>query len=152
VIATSSSDAKLERLRALGADHTLNYARTPDWGKAVRAWSEGGVDHVIEVGGAGTLAQSLRAARPGATISLIGVLAGTRHEIELPRVFLPQLRLQGVVVGSRHTAQEMLRAMAMHTLRPVVDARRFSLANLADAMAYMKAGLHFGKIAVSVDG
>src|SRR5262249_29684542 len=77
VIATSSSDDKLERLRALGADHTINYKSTPEWGKVARALSEGhGVDHVIEVGGAGTLAQSLRAVRVGGTISLIGVLAG----------------------------------------------------------------------------
>lgn len=152
VIATSSDDAKLERLRALGADHTLNYARNPEWGKAARLLSGGaGVDHVIEVGGAGTLAQSLRAARPGATISLIGVLAGAKHEIDLPRVFLPQLRLQGVVVGSRQTAQDMLRAVAMHGLEPVVDATRFGLGNLREAFAYMHAGKHFGKIAISLE-
>ena len=152
VIATSSSDEKLERLRALGADHTLNYARNPQWGKAARLLSGGaGVDHVIEVGGAGTLAQSLRAARPGATISLIGVLSGAKHEIDLPRVFLPQLRLQGVVVGSRQTAEEMLRAVAMHGIRPVVDAARFELGNVHQAFAHMRAGKHFGKIAIALE-
>jgi NADPH:quinone reductase-like Zn-dependent oxidoreductase len=152
VIATSSSDEKLERLLVLGADQTLNYKRTPEWGKAVRALSGGrGVDHVIEVGGAGTLSQSLRAARPGATISLIGVLSGARHELNLPLVFLPQLRLQGVIVGSRDTAEHMLTAVAAHNLKPIVDASRFSLANVREAFAHMQSGNHFGKITVSLE-
>jgi len=151
VIATSSSDAKLQRVRALGADHTLNYTRTPEWGKAVRELTSGrGVDHVIEVGGAGTLPQSLRAVRPGGTISLIGVLAGARNEIHLPHVFMAQVRLQGVVVGSRAAAQSMLRAMDAHQLRPVLDARRFELADVRAGLEYMSTAAHFGKIAVDI--
>jgi NADPH:quinone reductase-like Zn-dependent oxidoreductase len=153
VIATSSSDEKLERMRALGADHTINYQRTAEWGKAARAYSGGlGVDHVIEVGGAGTLVQSLRAVRPGGTVSLIGVLAGAKHEIDLPRIFLPQVRLQGVVVGSRQAAEEMLRAFEIHDLQPVVDAAQFGMSSIAQAFAYMAAGQHFGKISVAIDG
>jgi NADPH:quinone reductase-like Zn-dependent oxidoreductase len=151
VIATSSSDEKLERVRALGADHTLNYARTPEWGKAARELTGGrGVDHVIEVGGAGTLAQSLRAVAVGGTISLIGVLAGARHEIHLPHVFLPQVRLQGVVVGARDAAQQMLRAMAAHTLQPVIDAQRFAFTELPAAFEYLQAGRHFGKVVIEL--
>jgi NADPH:quinone reductase-like Zn-dependent oxidoreductase len=153
VIATSSSDEKLERVRALGADHALNYARTPEWGKAARELTGGrGVDHVIEVGGAGTLPQSLRAVGPGGTISLIGVLAGARNELHLPHVFLPQVRLQGVVVGSRAAAADMLRAIAAHGLRPVLDARRFTIDDMGAALAHMAAGKHFGKIAIAVAG
>jgi NADPH:quinone reductase-like Zn-dependent oxidoreductase len=152
VIATSSSDEKLERLLVLGADQTLNYKRTPEWGKAVRALSGGrGVDHVIEVGGAGTLAESLRAVRPGATISLIGVLAGAKHEIDLPRVFLRQVRLQGVVVGSRDAAEHMLSAIAAHRMRPVIDRSRFSMAGVREAFEHLRAGKHFGKISVAID-
>jgi NADPH:quinone reductase-like Zn-dependent oxidoreductase len=152
VIATSSNDDKLERLRALGADHTLNYVRTPEWGKAARALTEGrGVDHVIEVGGAGTLGQSLRAVRPGGTVSLIGVLSGAKHEIHLPHVFMAQVRLQGLVVGSREIAEQMLRAIESHALHPVIDEAAFSLANIAEAFEHMRAGKHFGKIAIAIE-
>jgi NADPH:quinone reductase-like Zn-dependent oxidoreductase len=152
VIATSSSDEKLERLRALGADHTLNYVRTPEWGKAARALTEGrGVDHVIEVGGAETLAQSIRAVRTGGTISLIGVLSGSKHEIQLPRVFMSQVRLQGVVVGSRDTTEQLLRAVEAHHLRPVVDQARFSLSTIREAFEHMRAGKHFGKIVLAIE-
>jgi NADPH:quinone reductase-like Zn-dependent oxidoreductase len=152
VIATSSSDDKLERVRALGADHVINYSRTPDWGKAARAFCEGrGVDHVIEVGGAGTLAQSLRAVRIGGTISLIGVLAGAKHEIHLPHVFLSQVRLQGVMVGSRETTEQMLRAIEAHRLKPVLDQARFSLTTTRAAFEHMAAGKHFGKIVIAIE-
>jgi NADPH:quinone reductase-like Zn-dependent oxidoreductase len=152
VIATSSNDDKLERLRALGADHTLNYVRTPEWGKAVRALTEGrGVDHVVEVGGAGTLGQSLRAVRPGGTVSSIGVLSGVKHEVHLPHLFMSQVRLQGVIVGSRETAEQMLRAIEAHALRPVIDDAVFSLTNIGEAFEHMRAGKHFGKIAIAIE-
>jgi NADPH:quinone reductase-like Zn-dependent oxidoreductase len=151
VIATSSSDEKLERLRALGADHVISYTRTTEWGKAARELTFGrGVDHVVEVGGAGTLAQSLRATAVGGTISLIGVLAGARNEIHLPHVFLPQIRLQGVVVGSRETAERMLHAIGAHGLRPVLDARRFALDSMREAFEHLASGRHFGKVIVEV--
>jgi NADPH:quinone reductase-like Zn-dependent oxidoreductase len=152
VIATSSRPDKLERLKALGADHTLDYTRTPEWGKAVRALTSGrGVDHVIEVGGAGTLPQSLRAVCVGGTISLIGVLSGAKHEIHLPHVFLPQVRLQGVVVGSRQTAEQLLRAVAAHDLRPVIDSACFGPRELAQAFEHLRGGRHFGKVVVDVE-
>ena len=102
VIATSSSDEKLEKVRALGADHVINYRTTPEWGKAVREMTDGaGVDHVVEVGGADTLRQSIRAVRVGGRISLIGVLSGAKHELMLPWIVTQNVRLQGVTVGSR---------------------------------------------------
>jgi NADPH:quinone reductase-like Zn-dependent oxidoreductase len=151
VIATSSSEAKLERARALGADMTIDYTRTPEWGRAARELTAGrGVDHVIEVGGAGTLQQSLRAVCPGGVVSLIGVLSGAKHEVHLPHVFLPQVRLQGVVVGSRETAEQMLAAIAGQRVKPVIDAQRFGLRQVREAYAYMREGRHFGKIVIEV--
>jgi NADPH:quinone reductase-like Zn-dependent oxidoreductase len=149
VIATTSSAAKQERLAALGADFTIDYTRDLEWGKTARELTGGrGVDHVIEVGGAGTLQQSLRAVCAGGTVSSIGVLAGAKQALHLPHLFLPQVKLQGIVVGSRETAQQMLRAIAAHGLQPVLDAQRFSLATIRDAFEYMRAGRHFGKIVI----
>lgn len=152
VIVTSKSDAKLERARALGADHGINYATTPDWGSRAKELTGGdGVDHVVEVGGAGTLEQSLRAIAVGGCVSLVGVLAGAEQALRLPLVFLRQVRLQGVVVGSRDTTERMLRAMAGHRFRPVIDARRFAMPDIREALAYLAAGEHFGKVVVDID-
>ena len=146
VIATSSSDEKLERVRALGADHTINYKADPKWGDAVRQWTGGrGVDHVIEVGGPGTLPQSIAAVRIGGHIALIGALTGRSGETPIAALFLKQVQLQGLIVGSRHHQQEMVRAIDATGLRPVVD-RTFSLDAIADAFRYEESGKHFGKI------
>jgi NADPH:quinone reductase-like Zn-dependent oxidoreductase len=153
VIATSSREDKLARLTALGADHVIDYVRMPEWGKHARELTGGrGVDHVIEVGGAGTLAQSLRAMADGGTISLIGVLAGARHELHLPHVFLPQVRIQGVVVGSREDAEALLRVIAAHRIEPVIDDARFSLESARDAYEHLRAGAHFGKVVIALEG
>ena len=151
VIATTSSEEKQQRLKALGADFTLDYTREPEWGKAARAFTAGrGVDHVIEVGGAGTLQQSLRAVGAGGTVSSIGVLSGAKNHLHLPHLFLAQVRLQGVVVGSRECAEQMLRAIAAHGLKPVIERRRFTLATIRDAFEYMRSARHFGKIVIDV--
>jgi NADPH:quinone reductase-like Zn-dependent oxidoreductase len=151
VIATSSSDKKLERVRALGADHTINYRTTPDWGEAVRTLTEGrGVDHVVEVGGPGTLPQSIAAARVGGHISLIGVLTGRSGEIPTARMMARQQRLQGLIVGSRRHQSDMVHGMEAMGLKPVID-RAFSLAELGMAFRYEESGAHFGKIAVDVE-
>lgn len=150
VIITSSSDEKLARARALGADHTINYTTTPDWGAAVRDWTGGrGVDHVIEVGGAGTLPQSIAAVAIGGHISLIGVLAGIAGEVPTAILFRKQARLHGLIVGSRRQQQDMVRALEATGIKPVVD-KVFPLAQLADAFAFEKAGKHFGKIGVEI--
>jgi NADPH:quinone reductase-like Zn-dependent oxidoreductase len=150
VIATSSSDEKAARLRELGADATINYRTTPEWGKAVRAANGGyGVDQVVEVGGAGTLPQSIRATRFGGTLSMIGVLGGAAGDVPVALVVMNNLRLQGVTVGSRADLEQMLRAIGVARLRPVVDSV-FAMENWADAMAHMSAGRHFGKVCIGI--
>ncbi|SDL64177.1 zinc-dependent alcohol dehydrogenase family protein [Paracoccus chinensis] len=149
VIATSSSDEKLDRLRALGADHVINYRTTPEWGKEMRRLTGGGVDHVIEVGGPGTLAQSVTAGRPGALISLIGVLTGTSGDVPTAQLMARQQRLQGLLVGSRRHQQDFVAALNATGLRPVID-RSFDLAQLADAFRHQETNSHFGKICVTI--
>jgi NADPH:quinone reductase-like Zn-dependent oxidoreductase len=149
VIVTSSSDEKLARARELGAQETVNYATTPDWEKRVRELTDGrGVDHVIEVGGAGTLARSMRAVRTGGTISLIGVLA-KGAEVSPTPVLMRHLRVQGIFVGSRVMLENMLRAMTTRQIRPVVD-RLFAFGELLEGLRHMEEGRHFGKICLQV--
>ncbi len=150
VVATSSRDEKLARVRALGADETINYREVPAWGARAKELTGGvGVDHVVEVGGAGTLQQSLQAVRFGGTISLIGNLAGTRTELLLTHVFMQKIRLNGILVGDRESFEAMNRAIALHRLRPVVD-RVFPLEDSRAAFAHLAAGEHFGKICVKI--
>ncbi|PJX14932.1 NAD(P)-dependent alcohol dehydrogenase [Halomonas sp. 141] len=149
VIATSSSDAKLERLRELGAEHTINYRDTPEWGKRVLELTHGeGVDHVVEVGGPGTLPQSIDAVKIGGHISLIGVLTGREGEVPTAKLMAKQARLQGLIVGSRRHQMEMIKAIETANLRPVID-REFALADIADAFRHQESGKHFGKICLS---
>jgi NADPH:quinone reductase-like Zn-dependent oxidoreductase len=144
----SSSDAKRERARALGADDTLNYRETPEWGKAVRERvGADGVDHVIETGGEQTLAQSLRAVRAGGTISLIGVLSGPNLDVRLGPIVTRHVRLQGITVGSRDGFEAMCRAIADHRVEPVVD-RIFDFEALPEALAALAQGAHFGKLCI----
>ena len=148
VIATSSSDEKLERVRAMGADHTVNYRSEPEWGTAVRRLTDGrGVDHVIELGGPGTLAQSIAAVRVGGHISLIGTLTGLSGEVPTAALMIKHVRLQGLIVGNRRQQQEMVRAIDATGLEPVID-RSFGLEALGEAFRYEKSGKHFGKICV----
>lgn len=141
VIATSSSDEKLDRLRALGADHVINYRTTPEWGKEMRRLTEGrGVDHVIEVGEPGTLAKSVTAGRPGALIALIGVLTGTSGDVPAAQLMARQQRLQGLLVGSRRHQQDFVAALNATGLRPVID-RSFDLAHLPDAFRHQETNL-----------
>lgn len=146
VIATSSSDEKLDRLRALGADHLINYRETPEWGARAKALTGGrGVDHVIEIGGAGTLPQAIKACRMGGHISLIGVLAGISGEVPTYAIFGSQLKIKGIMVGSRSDQEDMIRAIAATGIRPVVDSR-FPLEGIADAFRHQQSQKHFGKI------
>ena len=150
VIATSSNDAKLERLQQLGADFTLNYKGTPDWGKKAREFSRNGVDLVVEVGGIGTLNESIRATRIGGTIAFIGVLAGPPPaELRLPLMVMQQQRLQGVTVGSVEDLQSLVDAITINRMKPVID-RTFPFDGAKEAFAYMASGLHFGKVAIAI--
>jgi len=147
VIATSSSDAKLARARELGAADGVNYKTTPEWGQRVRELSGGkGVDHVVEVGGAGTLGESLRAIRMGGRISLIGVLSGAGQVNPIP-ILMKNVCVQGIFVGSRAMFEAMNRAIALHQLRPVVD-RVFPFEQVRAALHHMASGSHFGKIVI----
>ena len=144
VIATSSSDTKLERLRALGAAETINYTTTPEWGAAVAELTGGGVDHVVDVGGGGTIGQSMIAARYGGHVSVAGVLT---HEgaADPVLVLVKQLTLRGLTNASRETFQAMNRAIEQSGLRPVID-RRFAFDEVADALKHLESGAHLGKV------
>ncbi len=150
VIITSSHDEKLQRAHKLGAAEGINYKATPEWGERARQLTGGrGVDHVIEVGGAGTLAQSLRAVRMGGRISLIGVLAGGGGSINLLPVLMKSVCVQGIFVGSREMFEAMNRAIEAHRLQPVVD-RVFGFAEAPEALRYLESGAHFGKVCIRV--
>lgn len=149
-IVTSSSDAKLERARAMGADFTVNYKSDPEWGSTVRQWTgKRGVDHVLEIGGPGTLAQSITATRIGGHISLIGVLTGTKGEVPTLAMMAKQIKLQGIIVGSRRHQLEMIRGLEATGIRPVID-ETFPLAQLGDAFRHEEQAQHFGKICVEI--
>ncbi len=148
VLVTSSNDDKLKRALALGAFAGLNYKTNPDWEKWARAQSGAGVDHVVEVGGAGTLERSIRAVRTGGHIALIGVLAGQGTINPLP-LLMKGIRLRGIFVGSRSMFEDMNRAIAARQLRPVLD-RAFPFAEFPAALKHMESGAHFGKIVVEV--
>ena len=150
VIITSSSDEKLERARALGADHTVNYRTTERWAASVLEVTDGrGADHVVEVGGAGTLPQSIEACRIGGHIALIGVLTGLGGDIPTGLLMRRQQRLQGLIVGSRRFQQDFVRALDGLPVRPVID-RSFSLERTADAFRLEVSGQHFGKICLEI--
>ncbi|MDX1636253.1 MAG: NAD(P)-dependent alcohol dehydrogenase, partial [Marinobacter sp.] len=146
VIATSSSNDKIRHLQELGAEHTINYKDEPEWGRKVRQLTGGvGVDHVVEVGGPGTLPQSIDAVRVGGHIALIGVLTGRSGDIPTAKLMARQARLQGLIVGNRQQQQEMIRAIEINGMRPIID-RSFTLQDIAGAFRHEEAGQHFGKI------
>ncbi len=150
VIATSSSEAKLEKLRALGADHVINYKETPDWGKKAFEMTGGrGVDEVVEIGGPGTMAQSINACRPGGHISLIGVLTGVSGEVPTAALFSRNITLSGITVGSRRHQEDMVEAINATGFRPVIDSR-FPLDQIAAAFAHQASQQHFGKIVLTI--
>ncbi len=149
VIVTSSSDAKLEAARKLGSWREINYVENPTWGKAARELTGGtGVDHVVEVGGAGTLQQSLAAIRVGGQVSLIGVLAGTAIKLNILPILMQNIRIQGILVGSREGFETMNRGIAQHEIHPVVD-RVFPFDEAREALVYMAGGGHMGKVCIA---
>jgi NADPH:quinone reductase-like Zn-dependent oxidoreductase len=149
VIVTSSSDEKLERARTLGADETVNYKTTPDWEKQVYELTDRiGVDHVMEVGGAGTLSKSVQAVRYGGRISLIGVLSGFGGEVNPQPILGKSVSLQGIYVGSREMFEAMNRAISQAQLKPSID-RVFPFAETQAAYQYLQSGSHFGKVVIS---
>jgi NADPH:quinone reductase-like Zn-dependent oxidoreductase len=150
VIATSSSDAKLARLEELGAEHLINYRTQPEWGKAVEKLTGGrGVDLVVEVGGPGTIGQSVRAVAFGGCISMIGVLTGVAGDVPLAAMFQKNARIAGITVGSQRHQADMVAAIEAADLHPVIDSS-FPLADLAAAFRHQEAQQHFGKVCIDL--
>lgn len=148
VIVTSSSDEKLRKAMAMGASDGVNYKDTPDWDKRVVELTGGvGVDHVVEVGGSGTLGRSVQAVRAGGHIALIGVL--TQGDFDTRPLLMRSIRLQGIYVGSRTMFEAMNRAIALHGVRPTID-RVFPMEQAADALGYLESAGHFGKVVVRI--
>lgn len=148
-IITSSSDEKLARAVALGADATINYRTTSDWEKKVVELTGGhGADHVLEVGGAGTFAKSLRATRIGGHVALIGVLAGVASELRVTDILMKSLRVNGIYVGNREMFESLNRAVTQHQLKPVID-RVFPFTEARAAYEHLQSGKHFGKVVIS---
>lgn len=149
-ILTSSSDEKLAKGRALGADVTINYKSTPQWARPVKEATGGvGADHVIEVGGPGTLDQSLHAVRMGGRISMIGVLTGVKGEVSTANLLRKSIHVNGIYVGSREMFEAMNRMLTANEIHPVVD-RVFAFEEARAAYDHMKSGAHFGKIVIRI--
>jgi NADPH:quinone reductase-like Zn-dependent oxidoreductase len=150
VISTSSSAEKLARLKDLGADHLINYKEDADWGRTAAQLADGrGVDVVVEIGGAGALAQSIHATRIGGHISLIGVLAGISGDVPTALVMSKNIAIKGVTVGSRQDQEEMIAAIDANGIRPVIDST-FPLDQIAAAFAHQISQKHFGKICLTL--
>jgi NADPH:quinone reductase-like Zn-dependent oxidoreductase len=148
-IVTSSSDEKLARARSFGAGLGINYKTHPEWGREVRRALGGrGADLIVELGGAETLDQSLRAIRTSGTLAMIGVLSGATAELNLGRVVTQNVRLQGVTVGSRDGFEDMVRAIDLHGAKPPIDEKRYAFDEVGAAIGAIATGRHFGKICV----
>lgn len=149
VIATSSSDAKLEKLRELGADEFINYRQVEKWGDRVLEITGGrGVNVIVEVGGSGTLAQSVRAVAMGGHISMIGVLTGVQGEVPTAELFQKNAMISGITVGSRANQEDMIKAINTNGIKPVIDSS-FGLEDLAEAFRLQESQKHFGKICLN---
>jgi NADPH:quinone reductase-like Zn-dependent oxidoreductase len=148
VIATSSSPEKLEKLKALGADHLINYKETPKWGKVAKELTGGvGVDEVVEIGGPGTLGQSISACRIGGHISLIGVLTGVSGDVPTAQLFSANITLKGITVGSRQEQEDMIKAIETNDIKPMISDE-YPLDQLQQAFELQAAQKHFGKIVI----
>ncbi|KAL2021305.1 hypothetical protein VTK56DRAFT_7276 [Thermocarpiscus australiensis] len=153
VIAATSSAKKAEMLKKLGADHVLNYREDPHWGETARKLTPNGegVDHVIEVGGEGTMTQSLHAVKMEGVISVIGLLGGTNPKDNIMETLTRLCTVRGVYVGSREQLEAMVKEIEEHDIHPVVDENVFTLDRAKEAYEYMWAQKHFGKVAIKID-
>ncbi|MFN3605166.1 MAG: zinc-dependent alcohol dehydrogenase family protein [Leptonema sp. (in: bacteria)] len=150
VIITSSSKIKLEKAKKLGADFLIDYKETPQWEKEIlKITNFKGVEHIIEVGGVGTLEKSIKCVKPGGTIYLIGVLAGRQSPVDLTPVLMQNIKIQGVIVGHKRSLEEMINAWEFHNLKPIVD-QVFDFEEAPRAFEYLKNGSHFGKICIRI--
>lgn len=148
IIVTSKSDAKLAQAARLGATHGINYVRSPDWDHAVPDLTDGiGVDHVLDIGGAGTINQSIAAVRYEGIVSIVGLVGGLHAKIDLGSIFLKNIRIDGVETGSREMLESMMAFMNRHRIRPVVD-RVFDLEDAPAAFRHLEGGAHLGKVCI----
>ena len=151
IILISSSDAKLECARAMGAHHTINYQTEPEWAKRILEITNGrGVDLTLEVGGTGTLSKTLRAMGYAGHVSLIGVLSGNAGDVQIGHILHKALTVRGIYVGSRAMFQAMNGVITQHRLEPVID-QIFPFEQSPDAIRYLESARHFGKIVIRVD-
>ncbi|MDZ4726422.1 MAG: NAD(P)-dependent alcohol dehydrogenase [Leptospira sp.] len=149
VILTSSSDEKLERGKALGADELINYSKKTNWEREIRRFTDmKGADLIIEVGGAGTMPKSMMSIKPYGTIALIGVLAGGESNLSLYPILMQGVKVQGVIVGSRFDFENMNQAISHNKMKPVVD-KIFDWDTVPEAFAYLQSGKHFGKVTIA---
>jgi len=150
-IVTSSSDSKLERIRALGAWNTINYRETGDWDARIVELTDGaGVDRVIEVGGPGTLQKSIGSVRVGGIIALIGILTGVEGAVSPTDIMRKSITVQGIYVGSRQMFIDMNKAISTHRMKPVID-ETFAFLDARAAYHRMRSAQHFGKLVISLD-
>ena len=150
VIITSSSDEKLERARKLGADETINYKQHPDWEKRVLELTDGqGADHVVELGGVGTLPHSYQAVGVGGEIALIGVITRPEGDLAPYPLMFKGATLRGIFVGAREHFEGLMRAVTVNQLKPVID-RTFSFDEAVEAYKYLKLAKHFGKVVIKI--
>ena len=146
IYATTSSPEKAERLKEMGATAVVNYKEDPKWGKSIYMLSNGGVDHILDVGGGSTMKNSIEAVKIGGHISSIGILGnGRKGEITFPKLFFKHIRLIGIAVGSKVMQEKMIDAINISGIKPVID-KSFGFDQLADAFKYQETGQHFGKI------
>ncbi|KAK3376306.1 hypothetical protein B0T24DRAFT_217675 [Lasiosphaeria ovina] len=153
VIATTSSAVKAEMLKKLGADHVINYREDKNWGETARGLTRdgAGVDHVIEVGGEGTLTQSFNAIKMEGIISIIGFLGGTEPKDSVLETLSRVCTVRGVYVGPRSLMEDMVAAIEANDIHPVVDEKVFTLGTAREAYEYMWTKSHVGKVAITIE-
>ena len=150
VIATSSSDEKIKKLKTLGADYCINYKKNSKWSEEILSFTKGqGVDHVIEVGGPETLGESINSVKVGGHISVIGILSGLQGNLDFVNALLKQVTLQGILVGSRTHQERMITYINKTKLFPTID-RVFDLEDIVSAFQYQETNQHFGKICLKI--
>ena len=151
VYATVSSDKKGELVKSLGASHVVNYREDADWGKTVKKLTGGrGIDHIVEIGGAATLKQSMLCSALAADISMIGMVTGPKAELNIPIVAMQGTTIRGVSAGSRAALQRLIDAMGHHNIKPVIDKKSFTLETLKEGLQYIESGKHTGKVVVKI--
>jgi NADPH:quinone reductase-like Zn-dependent oxidoreductase len=149
VISITGSEDKEEKLSNLGASTVLNYKKLKNWGKEIKKITTLGADHVIEVGGSDTLEESIRALKPFGQISLIGILGGSSATLNLLPILMQNIKVQGILVGSKSAFESMNRAIEFNNIIPIVD-KEFHLTEFKEAFSYLKSGKHFGKICIKL--